>query len=61
MKIKCPNCRSITQWEDNKYRPFCSKRCKLIDLGAWADESFKIEDKVNRSSINLGLVGEDDE
>ena len=61
MKIKCPHCRGITKWEGNKFRPFCSERCKMIDLGAWADESYKIEDNVNRSSINLGLVGEDDE
>ena len=33
----------------------------MIDLGAWADESFKIEDNVNRSSINIGLVAEDEE
>ena len=27
---------------DNPYRPFCSERCKLIDLGAWADGSYNI-------------------
>ncbi len=43
------------------YKPFCIKRCKLIDLGTWADVKFKIEDNLNRSGIKIGLVGEDDE
>jgi hypothetical protein len=29
-------------WEGNSYRPFCSDRCRLLDLGAWADERFRI-------------------
>ena len=61
MKIKCPHCSGVTTWEGNKYKPFCSERCKLIDLGSWADEKFKIEDKVNRSSLDTGLAGDDDE
>ncbi|MGP1931169.1 MAG: DNA gyrase inhibitor YacG [Arsenophonus sp. ET-YP4-MAG3] len=37
--IKCPTCHKIVIWqESNFYRPFCSKRCKLIDLSEWADE-----------------------
>ncbi|UCE72506.1 MAG: DNA gyrase inhibitor YacG [Nitrospiraceae bacterium] len=43
MKIKCPTCRQKTEWQDNPYRPFCSERCKLIDLGAWATEKYIIE------------------
>ena len=36
----CPTCNEINTWrQDNPFRPFCSERCKLIDLGAWADES----------------------
>ncbi|MDR2113454.1 MAG: DNA gyrase inhibitor YacG, partial [Candidatus Accumulibacter sp.] len=27
---------------ENKYRPFCSERCKLIDLGAWASEAYRV-------------------
>jgi len=43
-KITCPQCQAPGTWrEDNPYRPFCSERCKLIDLGAWADESNKIK------------------
>jgi len=43
MRIKCPTCRKWTEWEDNPYRPFCSERCKLIDLGRWASEEYRIE------------------
>ncbi|MBI4682907.1 MAG: DNA gyrase inhibitor YacG [Nitrospirae bacterium] len=43
MKIKCPTCRQKTEWQNNPYRPFCSERCKLIDLGAWAAGNYKIE------------------
>lgn len=44
IKITCPTCCKQTEWHpDNPFRPFCSERCKLIDLGAWADEAFAIE------------------
>ncbi|OOS24563.1 DNA gyrase inhibitor YacG [Moraxella pluranimalium] len=38
----CPQCKTPTTWTDNPYKPFCSDRCKLIDLGAWASEDYKI-------------------
>ncbi|HJU62515.1 MAG TPA: DNA gyrase inhibitor YacG, partial [Candidatus Binatia bacterium] len=34
--------RRETEWQDNPHRPFCSDRCKLIDLGAWAEEKYRI-------------------
>lgn len=40
--IKCPHCRKEASLTDNPYRPFCSKRCKMIDLGTWADEGYRI-------------------
>lgn len=42
MVVKCPNCNCDVVWEESEYRPFCSERCKLIDLGVWADEEFVI-------------------
>lgn len=39
----CPRCQQPSQWQDNPARPFCSERCKLIDLGAWASEEYKVE------------------
>ena len=41
-KIKCPTCRKETAWENNPHRPFCSDRCRLIDLGRWALEGYRI-------------------
>jgi endogenous inhibitor of DNA gyrase (YacG/DUF329 family) len=41
-EIKCPTCRKETAWEDNPYRPFCSDRCRVIDLGSWAQERYRI-------------------
>jgi uncharacterized protein len=40
--IKCPNCGRETEYHGNEFRPFCSERCKLIDLGAWADERYSL-------------------
>jgi endogenous inhibitor of DNA gyrase (YacG/DUF329 family) len=41
--VDCPTCSRKVEWsEQNKYRPFCSLRCKQIDLGAWADEEYVI-------------------
>ncbi|WP_108446572.1 DNA gyrase inhibitor YacG [Halomonas denitrificans] len=43
LEVACPQCRKKVLWsEENAYRPFCSKRCRLLDLGAWADESHRI-------------------
>ena len=41
-KITCPHCRKETFWEGNPYRPFCSERCRMIDLGAWAGEEYRV-------------------
>lgn len=43
MKVRCPHCGTPTEYTpDNKFRPFCSERCSLIDLGAWADEQYRV-------------------
>lgn len=41
--VKCPTCHTAVVWNANSpYRPFCSKRCQLIDLGEWAAEEKRI-------------------
>jgi endogenous inhibitor of DNA gyrase (YacG/DUF329 family) len=41
--VKCPTCqRSVTWTTDSAFRPFCSERCRLIDLGEWAMEEKRI-------------------
>jgi endogenous inhibitor of DNA gyrase (YacG/DUF329 family) len=47
---RCPRCGKAIEWaagggplaKGNLYRPFCSERCKLIDLGKWIDEEYRI-------------------
>ena len=42
--VRCPACGGPSRYApDNAYRPFCSERCKMFDLGAWANESFRVE------------------
>ncbi len=41
--VKCPHCGKAVPWTAaSAWRPFCSERCKLIDLGAWASEGHRI-------------------
>ena len=41
--VACPQCGKKAAWSpENPFRPFCSERCKLIDLGQWATESYRI-------------------
>jgi uncharacterized protein len=40
--VRCPACRQPTPWRGNPWRPFCSERCKLTDLGNWAAERYRI-------------------
>ena len=42
-RVTCPTCATPVEWtEARRWRPFCSERCKLIDLGSWLDESHRI-------------------
>ncbi len=41
--VNCPTCEKEVVWSvESKYRPFCSERCQLIDLGEWANEEKRI-------------------
>ena len=41
--VNCPTCKAKVEWSaQSPYRPFCSKRCQLIDLGEWSFENNKI-------------------
>lgn len=41
-RVRCPTCRKEVSWADNPHRPFCSERCRVLDLGAWAAEKYRI-------------------
>jgi endogenous inhibitor of DNA gyrase (YacG/DUF329 family) len=41
--VRCPACGGDRLYSlDNPFRPFCCERCKSLDLGAWANESFRV-------------------
>lgn len=41
--VACPTCSAAVSWTtENRWRPFCSERCKLIDLGQWASEKYRV-------------------
>ncbi|MFB6435126.1 MAG: DNA gyrase inhibitor YacG [Candidatus Malihini olakiniferum] len=47
--VRCPTCKKPVKWGENSpYRPFCNKRCQLIDLGEWADEEKRIQSNEDR-------------
>jgi len=46
MKHRCPICKTATDSEMHKEFPFCSERCRLLDLGAWASEKYVVSDPV---------------
>ena len=41
-KTICPICKKEVVWENNPFRPFCSERCRTMDLGTWASEGYRI-------------------
>ena len=43
-EVKCPTCKKQGRWFDGAYGPFCSKRCKLVDLGKWLKEENAISE-----------------
>lgn len=38
----CPHCRTPVDWDRTPTRPFCSEHCRLLDLGAWSSEAYRI-------------------
>lgn len=42
---RCPTCNREVQWQDNLFRPFCSERCKLVDLGKWVSDEYRVPGK----------------
>jgi endogenous inhibitor of DNA gyrase (YacG/DUF329 family) len=60
-QVPCPRCGQPTLFApQNKWRPFCSERCKLIDLGDWASERYRVaaEDKAPDSDEDAEMPRE---
>ena len=53
--VRCPACGGDSVYApSNPYRPFCSERCKNMDLGAWASESFRVPDEAPPDDLPFG-------
>ena len=53
--VRCPACGGDSLYGPaNPFRPFCSERCKQMDLGAWASESFRVPDETPPDELPFG-------
>lgn len=50
--VACPNCSNLAEFSpSNPFRPFCSERCKLIDLGLWASDQYAIPQAIKLEEL----------
>jgi endogenous inhibitor of DNA gyrase (YacG/DUF329 family) len=47
LRVKCPQCALAFSYYESEFRPFCSEKCRLIDLGHWFKESYTVPVKDN--------------
>ncbi len=51
--VNCPRCGAPVEWTPaSRFRPFCSERCKMIDLGAWAAEKYKVAGEEKNEQVS---------
>jgi hypothetical protein len=54
--VKCPHCcRAVEFGPQSPFRPFCSERCKLADLGAWASDGYRISGRLTDSADDTAI------
>ncbi len=61
--FECPSCKktfSVCRKEDARYRPFCSERCKMVDLGRWLDGTYKITEPASPEGLNESSSDEEE-
>lgn len=58
--VKCPTCETEFSYYTSEFRPFCCEKCKLVDLGHWFHESYKVpaKDQDIKDNSNEGNSGE---
>lgn len=52
LNVKCPTCKRVGEWFSGSYGPFCSHRCKLIDLGKWFNEEHTVSDPLRPEHLD---------
>jgi endogenous inhibitor of DNA gyrase (YacG/DUF329 family) len=45
--VNCPHCKKKFNYYDSDFRPFCTEKCKMVDLGHWFDESYSVAGQDN--------------
>jgi endogenous inhibitor of DNA gyrase (YacG/DUF329 family) len=62
VRITCPTCKRVVDGppEPRPYRPFCSERCRAVDLGSWLDAAYRISAPVSEEDLDSGLPTEGD-
>lgn len=58
--LKCPICRKAVEF-GSPLMPFCSERCKLIDLGMWSDEEYRISTPADKVELLTAKPEAEDE
>jgi endogenous inhibitor of DNA gyrase (YacG/DUF329 family) len=60
VRVKCPTCSKVLQGQPAElpFKPFCSERCRSIDLGNWLDASYRIGVPVEEDELDQGLPTE---
>lgn len=54
--VQCPHCKKPVPWtQESLYRPFCCERCRLIDLGRWADGSYAVPSQEETPDLETDL------
>ena len=54
-RVACPICRKSVEWTpQSAWRPFCSERCKIIDLGAWASDKYRVPVVEDKDGLEAG-------
>ena len=51
VQVKCPTCRKTGDWFATPFGPFCSKRCRLIDLGKWLNSEHAISEPLRPEHV----------
>ncbi len=58
--VNCPQCGKKVVWEPtNRFRPFCSERCKTNDLSQWAQESYRIPEPIDSTESEENLKNQE--
>lgn len=56
LKVKCPECSKEFNYYSSEFRPFCSEKCKMVDLGMWLTENYTVASQEPLSESDLEAV-----